>query len=862
MPRSLLAKASALAIGGFALSASAQKPLTYEIINQDSLASAMMLGLVNENFVYILDKVEGNRATIGATNKPVWGSILNLADNSVTAIDVQTNTFCASGLSLGNGSHIVAGGNSPITYGGVNVTSDWANAAYQDYDGRRAIRIMNPVANSSSGSDIAWIDTPGGVQMQSQRWYPGVESLADGSMVLVGGAMNGGFINRNYPNTDPAYAGGGGGSLTNLNGGANPSYEFYPSKGALQLSNFMVNTSGLNMYAHMFLLPSGNIFMQANYSTAIWNYTANTEYLLPDMPDEVVRVYPASGAVAMLPLTPANSYTPTILFCGGASQPADMWGDYQAPLFNPLTAIASTDCSSITPENADGTVNTAAKYDQEEQLPEGRTMGQFIHLPTGQMLILNGAEKGVAGYGNVSAQSIAYATQSDNYYTWANVFYYSDGTNVTTEGMSQDPTYTPVLYDPELPLGSRLTRDGFGSSTIARLYHSSALLLPDGSVLVGGSNPHMDVTLNMPPSVNGIQAFNTTYELEKWYPDYYFKERPQPQGLPSYLLYGGDTWSFTVDSAYMGDEANYKANNTKIMVIRPGFSTHAMNMGQRSLQLEHSYTVADDGTVTYTVMPMPTNVNLFAPGPALLFVTVDGVPSKGVYLIVGQQNFGGTIPYDYQSNAGSAPTLPSSVNNPKFNAVPSSSSGSSFPLGAIIGVAVGGAAVILLILLGLLCWRRRANKKAGKKGGAAAAAGAGAGAGAIYGQSSYRDGSGGEYKRVGTPASSVHAFPGAASGPGSQMGAFDSYRMNDVSGPNTPYYDSPRDSARMPLTAGAGGQWGESHGGDAGDYYRDNMNRSESMPSQLYDGPPRQDYGGGMRNSTTGGYASRGGGYS
>lgn len=619
----------------------------------------------------------------------------------------------------------------------------------------------------------------------------------------------------------------------------------------------MIDTSGLNMYPHMYVLPSGNMFMQANYSTTIWTPANDSYQPLPDMPGQVVRVYPASGATAMLPLTPANQYTPTILFCGGFATTDALWGDFTAPRFNALTTSASDDCSSITPSNSDGSDNPNAKYVSEEKLPEPRSMGQFIHLPTGQMVIVNGAEKGTAGYGNVSMG----AKTADGFsWPWTNIFNDSNGKTVYTESMSQVPTYTPVLYDPEQPMGSRLTRDGFGSSPIARLYHSTALLLPDGSVLVGGSNPHMDVALDMPQSIGGIQAFNTTYELEKWYPMYYFKTRPQPTNLPGYILYGGKTWTFNMDADFMGSSANYKANNTKVMVIRPGYSTHAMNMNQRSLQLQHSFTVNDDGSVSYTVMPMPTNVNLFPPGPALLFVTIDGVPSKGKYIMVGQAQSGGAVPFNYAAAAGTQASLPASVTNAKYNATPDQSGAEEFGIGKIVGIAVGAAALILLILVGLLCWRRQANKKSKAAGGYGAAGAAGAAGGAVYGQQSYRDGgAGGEYKRVNTPASSVGAFPGV--GQRGSLATYDSYRMQDVSGPNTPYYDSPRGGpVRSPLAqdgGAAGGDyvaqgWGEHQGGDAGDYYRENMDRSDGGAAQYYDSQPQRQasqysYGSGGR---------------
>ena len=93
-----------------------------------------------------------------------------------------------------------------------------------------------------------------------RRWYSTTEALADGTLVIVGGFVNGGYINRNYPNIDPAYQGGA----------AEPTYEFYPPRQGFkpQLMNFVVNTSGLNSYPHLFLMPSGKIFAQANYSTS------------------------------------------------------------------------------------------------------------------------------------------------------------------------------------------------------------------------------------------------------------------------------------------------------------------------------------------------------------------------------------------------------------------------------------------------------------------------------------------------------------------------------------------------------------------------------------------------------------------
>jgi hypothetical protein len=74
---------------------------------------------------------------------------------------------------------------------------------------------------------------------------------------------------------------------------------------------FMIDTSGLNSYAHAFMMPSGKMFLQANVSAMLWNPDTFEEARLPDVPGGVIRVYPASGGVAMLPLTPENNYNPT-----------------------------------------------------------------------------------------------------------------------------------------------------------------------------------------------------------------------------------------------------------------------------------------------------------------------------------------------------------------------------------------------------------------------------------------------------------------------------------------------------------------------------------------------------------------------
>lgn len=224
----------------------------------------------------------------------------------------------------------------------------------------------------------------------------------------------------------------------------------------------MQNTLPANLFPLTWLLPSGLVFLQANWGTSLLDYKNQKEFALPDMP-HAVRTYPASAGTAMLPLTPANNWTATILFCGGSNIASDRYDshiidtslqrltcvtDYSWKTdWNIAQYTASTSCVSITPD-------VSGNYKEEDDILEPRAMGNFINLPNGQLLYVNGAGTGVAGYGND---------------TWAIGQSYAD-----------NPVFTPAIYDPSAPAGKRWTRDGISASPIPRMYHSTAILLADG----------------------------------------------------------------------------------------------------------------------------------------------------------------------------------------------------------------------------------------------------------------------------------------------------------------------------------------------------------------------------------------------
>jgi hypothetical protein len=227
--------------------------------------------------------------------------------------------------------------------------------------------------------------------------------------------------------------------------------------------------------------------------------------------------------------------------------------------------------------------------------------------------------------------------------------------------------------------------------------------------MVAGSNPNVDVNVST--------VYPTTYTAEYFYPPYFSATtRPVPQNIPTTLSYGGNYFDITVPSTSYSGAGNDAAANTSVWLIRPGFTTHAMNMGQRIMQLNNTYTVQSNGSITLHTAQLPPNPNLFQPGPAFLFVTINGIPSNGTYVIIGNGQTG-TQP---TSSASVLPAnlLASSASGSAPNNTSSNSNGSSSShMGLIIGAVVAGIAVVgVLGAVFGICLARRRREAAAKSG--------------------------------------------------------------------------------------------------------------------------------------------------
>jgi hypothetical protein len=161
-----------------------------------------------------------------------------------------------------------------------------------------------------------------------------------------------------------------------------------------------------------------------------------------------------------------------------------------------------------------------------------------------------------------------------------------------------------------------------------------------------------------------------------------------------------------------------------------------MNMGQRLMQLNNTFTVNANGSIILHVSQPPPNPNLFTPGPAFMFVNVLGIPSNGTYLIVGN------------GQIGTQPTAPASILPPSVLLASASGTGSGsnssgspstdetdpksrLNVPVVIGSVVGSLAVLAILgaFIGVfLARRRRAGHIPSSTNYAMTASGAGAGA--------------------------------------------------------------------------------------------------------------------------------------
>lgn len=382
--------------------------------------------------------------------------------------------------------------------------------------------------------------------MDHGRWYPTCTTLPDGRIFIISG--NGGGPGAPVNHTFQIFETGA---------GLGPERPL-----PTPFSAHEPDTPHIELYPFVYVLPAGGVLVHSRSTTrfcdpasdawhpvqlkTIWPYSRN---------------WPIAGTSVLLALLPDTqpAYRAHVMIIGGASA-------------DPETANTATPATNSVELLDLG--DSAPTWKAIEPLTQARVMPDAVLLPDGTVVVLGGSATGRAD-------------------------------------MAGDPVLGIELFDPFVS-GQLDPANGTWKSMVSlhvpRLYHSTALLLPDGSVMIAGK----DRLFNPDP-------FKYPEHRVEIFKPPYFSKGPRPTiSVPGTIDYQAP---FAIDTPQAGSIAS-------VVLVRPGTVTHSFNMNQRVVGL--SIVAKSGSSVTVEGPPTPS---VAPPGHYLLFALDEArVPSTGVFV--------------------------------------------------------------------------------------------------------------------------------------------------------------------------------------------------------------------------------------
>jgi hypothetical protein len=336
-------------------------------------------------------------------------------------------------------------------------------------------------------------------------------------------------------------------------------FMFTPSRGASDTGPDSPAFEPVDLYPFVYALPDGNIFVHSRTTSRI---LSNPDKLDPNnltstwsAPFHTVslvpRTYPRQGSSVLLPLRPADDYRAKILVIGGAGA---KW------LPETGSATSSVELLDLGASSPHWTNVAAMNYP--------RVLHDAVLLPDGKVFVVGGSAQGHADAGMA-------------------------------------PVLTSEVYDPSANTWTKLC-----PMRIPRGYHSTALLLPDGRVMVAGKDGEFQTSPYAYPE----------RRIEIYSPPYLFSGAARPSiGSVARSSSGwNQSWTVTLGSGVSSSQI------TSAALIRLGATTHGVNMDQRHIGLN----ITGRPSSTQLTVVSPPKPEVAPPGYYMLFVLAGGVPSK------------------------------------------------------------------------------------------------------------------------------------------------------------------------------------------------------------------------------------------
>mmetsp|Transcript_407 Transcript_407/g.492 ORF Transcript_407/g.492 Transcript_407/m.492 type:complete len:694 (-) Transcript_407:1500-3581(-) len=397
-------------------------------------------------------------------------------------------------------------------------------------DGLRGVREFK---------DNRWTDSP--LTLFQRRWYPTQLSLDDGRVLIVGG-------------------------FKSMLGNVSKSVEIYDSRSKTivehEPTHFTKTVDAGNLYPYMAFLPfrdgssSDDMFILQfveNYGEIIRLTKDNkieTFQILPSLPDHICTHFSGTGTGRLLALRPEDDYTPEFISFGGTTFDEEIMSECMC------SASALSTSYRLRLDGLGNTPITESRNTSEwviEDMPYPRVGGTNVLLPNGHVVLLNGGETGAGNH------------------------------------LVGNPLLTAVMYNPYGAPNQRYKK--LATSEIPRTYHSNAMLLPSGNILVGGGDQGACYSTR-----NGAQVCGSNYvyeyRAEEFQPPYAFaKDRLRELRVENNKLSFGSNTTVSF--------ATTNTNVTGASIVFPSAVTHSTDMSGRVVFCEFAQTGQNQVILTF-----------------------------------------------------------------------------------------------------------------------------------------------------------------------------------------------------------------------------------------------------------------------